>query len=120
MARPLTATALAPLPEIRPGDDLAALIAAAHDEPAFAAGDIVVISHKVVSKAEGAMVAADRPDTRSWTLLPGLVLVTRLQVAPGKHTLTLAATGPGGTETREFTAELKSGGHSVLDVTTLR
>lgn len=70
--------------------------------------------------AEGAMVAADRPDTRSWTLLPGLVLVTRLQVPPGKHTLTLAATGPGGTETREFTAELKSGGHSVLDVTTLR
>jgi len=56
MARPLTATALAPLPEIRPGDDLAALIAAAHDEPAFAAGDIVVISHKVVSKAEGRVV----------------------------------------------------------------
>lgn len=56
MSRPVTATALAPLPEIRPGDDLAALIAAAHAEPAFAAGDIVVISHKVVSKAEGRTV----------------------------------------------------------------
>ncbi len=34
--------------------------------------------------------------------------------------IVVTATGPGGTETREFTAELKSGGHSVLDVTTLR
>ena len=39
------------LPEVRPGDDLAALIA-----PHAAAGDIVVISHKVVSKAEGRLV----------------------------------------------------------------
>ena len=45
-------TALAPLPAIRPGDDLAALIAAA--APAdLAAGDVVVVAHKVVSKAEG-------------------------------------------------------------------
>ena len=35
------------LPEVRPGDDLAALL------PPVAAEDIVVISHKVVSKAEG-------------------------------------------------------------------
>jgi coenzyme F420-0:L-glutamate ligase/coenzyme F420-1:gamma-L-glutamate ligase len=39
------------LPEVRPGDDLAGLIA-----PHVRAGDIVVISHKVVSKAEGRIV----------------------------------------------------------------
>ena len=36
------------LPEVRPGDDLAALV-----EPHAGGGDIVVVSHKVVSKAEG-------------------------------------------------------------------
>jgi len=39
------------LPEVAPGDDLAALIAAA--DPGLTAGDVVVIAHKVVSKAEG-------------------------------------------------------------------
>ena len=38
------------LPEVRPGDDLAALL------PDFAADEIVVVSHKVVSKAEGRIV----------------------------------------------------------------
>ena len=38
------------LPEVREGDDIAALIAAATE---LADGDIVVVAHKVVSKAEG-------------------------------------------------------------------
>jgi coenzyme F420-0:L-glutamate ligase/coenzyme F420-1:gamma-L-glutamate ligase len=41
------------LPEVRPGDDLAALIAAAAD---LRAGDVLAIAHKVVSKAEGRTV----------------------------------------------------------------
>jgi len=41
------------LPEVREGDDLAALIAAAAK---LADGDIVVVAHKVVSKAEGRVV----------------------------------------------------------------
>jgi coenzyme F420-0:L-glutamate ligase/coenzyme F420-1:gamma-L-glutamate ligase len=41
------------LPEVRPGDDLAALLARAAE---FAAGDVVAIAHKVVSKAEGRVV----------------------------------------------------------------
>ena len=48
----LAATALPGLPEIRPGDDLAALILAAGD---LRDGDVVAVSHKVVSKAEGRM-----------------------------------------------------------------
>ena len=45
--------ALPGLPEIRPGDDLAALLAAAGE---LRAGDVVAVAHKVVSKAEGRIV----------------------------------------------------------------
>jgi len=48
----LIARALAPLPDIRPGDDLAALLAAAAPADLFD-GDVLVVAHKVVSKAEG-------------------------------------------------------------------
>jgi coenzyme F420-0:L-glutamate ligase / coenzyme F420-1:gamma-L-glutamate ligase len=50
----LTAEALPGLPEIEAGADLAALIAAARAE--IAPGEVVVISQKVVSKAEGRVV----------------------------------------------------------------
>ncbi|HYI36856.1 MAG TPA: coenzyme F420-0:L-glutamate ligase [Thermoleophilaceae bacterium] len=46
----LSATAIDGLPEVREGDDLAALLAASAE---FAAGDVLVVAHKVVSKAEG-------------------------------------------------------------------
>jgi coenzyme F420-0:L-glutamate ligase / coenzyme F420-1:gamma-L-glutamate ligase len=46
--------ALRGLPEVRPGDDLAALLAACGAE--LVAGDVLVIAHKVVSKAEGRVV----------------------------------------------------------------
>jgi coenzyme F420-0:L-glutamate ligase/coenzyme F420-1:gamma-L-glutamate ligase len=51
----VAARALAGLPEVRPGDDLAALLAAARGEP-FATGEVLVLAHKVVSKAEGRIV----------------------------------------------------------------
>ncbi len=44
------------LPEVRPGDDLAALIAGAAD---LAEGDVVVVTQKVVSKAEDRLVDID-------------------------------------------------------------
>ena len=44
------------LPEIGPGDDLAALLGAA---VALADGDVVVVTQKVVSKAEGRLVPLD-------------------------------------------------------------
>jgi coenzyme F420-0:L-glutamate ligase / coenzyme F420-1:gamma-L-glutamate ligase len=53
----VTATALAGLGEIEPGTDLAAAIAGAVapplDPPALGSDDVIVIAHKVVSKAEG-------------------------------------------------------------------
>jgi coenzyme F420-0:L-glutamate ligase / coenzyme F420-1:gamma-L-glutamate ligase len=44
------------LPEIREGDDLAAIVAGASD---LHDGDVVVVAHKVVSKAEGRVVLLD-------------------------------------------------------------
>jgi coenzyme F420-0:L-glutamate ligase / coenzyme F420-1:gamma-L-glutamate ligase len=49
---PVAAVAVEGLPEVQPGDDLAALIAAAAPE-APTRDDVIVIAHKVVSKAEG-------------------------------------------------------------------
>lgn len=44
------------LPEIRPGDDLAALVAGLAE---LRDGDVVVVAQKVVSKSEGRLVALD-------------------------------------------------------------
>ncbi len=44
------------IPEIRPGDDLPELIGRAAEEDLHA-GDILVVTHKVVSKAEGRLVS---------------------------------------------------------------
>ncbi len=61
--RRVTATALPALPEVRPGDDLAALIAdawrsgtATDPELAPMPGDVLVVTQKVVSKAESQVV----------------------------------------------------------------
>jgi coenzyme F420-0:L-glutamate ligase/coenzyme F420-1:gamma-L-glutamate ligase len=54
----LEAWPLPGLPEIRPGDDLAALLAAAAGDT-LRAGDVLVVAHKIVSKAEGAIVSLD-------------------------------------------------------------
>jgi coenzyme F420-0:L-glutamate ligase/coenzyme F420-1:gamma-L-glutamate ligase len=60
----LTARALPGLPEVRPGDDLAELIAAALGGRALTGEHLLVIAHTVVSKAEGALVELS-------TVIPG-------------------------------------------------
>jgi coenzyme F420-0:L-glutamate ligase/coenzyme F420-1:gamma-L-glutamate ligase len=50
--RALVCRPLPPLPNVRPGDDLARLIAAGAPED-LSSGDVLVVAHKVVSKAEG-------------------------------------------------------------------
>jgi coenzyme F420-0:L-glutamate ligase/coenzyme F420-1:gamma-L-glutamate ligase len=51
----LTVTAVEGLPEVTPGDDLAGLITRACDDAnaQINPGDVLVIAHKIVSKAEG-------------------------------------------------------------------
>jgi len=50
----IVAAALPGIPEVRPGDDLAGLLAEAAGK--LADGDVLVVAHKVVSKAEGRVV----------------------------------------------------------------
>ncbi|WAS92684.1 hypothetical protein [Nannocystis punicea] len=101
------------------------IVRAAVAEAARAAGNTsekggAIIGLFAALAAEGALLAADRPDTRSWTLLPGLVLVARVPVQPGPHAVTVVASGRGGSETRDYSLDIAAGGHVVLDVTTLR
>jgi coenzyme F420-0:L-glutamate ligase/coenzyme F420-1:gamma-L-glutamate ligase len=70
----LSASSLSGIPEVRAGDDLAALIIAALKDArptsALRDGQIVAVAHKVVSKAEGSIVAlADvKPSPRAHEL----------------------------------------------------
>ncbi len=68
--------------------------------------------------AEGSLVALDKPDTRSWTLLPGRVAIARASVPPGEHKLEIRI--PGVSESRSMTVEVPAGGFSVVVVTVPR
>jgi coenzyme F420-0:L-glutamate ligase/coenzyme F420-1:gamma-L-glutamate ligase len=63
--------------EILPGDDLAKKLAAAlkHQKFKLQSGDIVVVKHKIVSKAEGMMVRLDSvtasPAAKAWSRRSG-------------------------------------------------
>ena len=62
----LTASAIPGLPEIEPGADLAALLAGALQSP-LEPGDVLVLAHKIVSKAEGRIrtLSSVEPGTRA-------------------------------------------------------
>lgn len=70
MSEVVRATALEPLPEVQPGDDLAAMVIAANGGAPFAADDVLVLSHKVVSKAEGRieLLAAITPSMEAFAV----------------------------------------------------
>jgi coenzyme F420-0:L-glutamate ligase/coenzyme F420-1:gamma-L-glutamate ligase len=53
----LSAAAIEGLPEVRPGDDLAEIIAGATKAEPLRTGDVLVVAHKVISKAEGRLRA---------------------------------------------------------------
>ncbi|MGZ8648686.1 MAG: coenzyme F420-0:L-glutamate ligase [Solirubrobacteraceae bacterium] len=58
MTGPVGVIALPGMPEVRPGDDLAGLLAdaAARLDGGLEPGDVLAVAHKVVSKAEGRVV----------------------------------------------------------------
>jgi coenzyme F420-0:L-glutamate ligase/coenzyme F420-1:gamma-L-glutamate ligase len=84
------------LPEVRPGDDLAGLIAAAI---ALVDGDVLVVTSKVVSKAEGRLVTieGDREQERLRLVDEETVRVVARRgtttIAETRHGLVLAAAG---------------------------
>ncbi|MCA9527467.1 MAG: hypothetical protein KC549_14350 [Myxococcales bacterium] len=65
---------------------------------------------------EGAMVAADTPDTRGWVTLPASVYVARMRVPAGKRRVTVAF----GAETQEVMVDLPAGGWKLLNFSAAR
>ncbi|RSS76813.1 coenzyme F420-0:L-glutamate ligase [Streptomyces sp. WAC06614] len=80
------------IPEVRPGDDLAKLIAEA--APDLRDGDVLLVTSKIVSKAEGRIVAAD---TRDAAIDAETVRVVArrgtLRIVENRHGLVMAAAG---------------------------
>jgi coenzyme F420-0:L-glutamate ligase / coenzyme F420-1:gamma-L-glutamate ligase len=87
----LTVTGVTGLPEIASGADLAALIAAA--APALADGDIVVVTSKIVSKAEGRVIRADRERAIDDETVRVVARRGPARIVETRHGLVLAAAG---------------------------
>jgi hypothetical protein len=66
--------------------------------------------------AEAALVALDKPDTRSWTFLPGRVWVARMPVATGPHEVVVQFEGDGIGE-RRVLIDVPAGGYTAVVVT---
>jgi coenzyme F420-0:L-glutamate ligase/coenzyme F420-1:gamma-L-glutamate ligase len=80
------------LPEVRPGDDLAKLIAAA--EPGLADGDVLLVTSKIVSKAEGRIVrAADREAAIDAETVRVVARRGALRIVENRQGLVMAAAG---------------------------
>ena len=78
------------------------------------AGDI--LGTVAALATEAALVAADRPDTRSWTLLPGRFLVTRIAVLAGAHTVEVGFDA-GGAAAHQVEVRVEPGGLATVVVT---
>jgi coenzyme F420-0:L-glutamate ligase/coenzyme F420-1:gamma-L-glutamate ligase len=91
------------LPDVRPGDDLAALLA---DAFPYQQGDVLVVTSKVISKAEGRLIpaGADREATRLQAVEAETVRVVARRgtttIAETRHGLVLAAAGVDGSNVR--------------------
>ncbi|GAA2768894.1 coenzyme F420-0:L-glutamate ligase [Streptomyces indiaensis] len=80
------------LPEIAAGDDLAKLIAAA--EPGLADGDVLLVTSKIVSKAEGRVVrAADREAAIDAETVRVVARRGALRIVENRQGLVMAAAG---------------------------
>ncbi|MFH8221782.1 coenzyme F420-0:L-glutamate ligase [Streptomyces sp. NPDC018057] len=80
------------IPEVAPGDDLAKLIAAA--EPGLADGDVLLVTSKIVSKAEGRVVeAADREAAIDAETVRVVARRGPLRIVENRQGLVMAAAG---------------------------
>ncbi|MER7666256.1 MULTISPECIES: coenzyme F420-0:L-glutamate ligase [unclassified Streptomyces] len=80
------------LPEVRPGDDLAALVAVA--APDLADGDILLVTSKIVSKAEGRILAAtDREAAIDAETVRVVARRGPLRIVENRQGLVMAAAG---------------------------
>jgi coenzyme F420-0:L-glutamate ligase / coenzyme F420-1:gamma-L-glutamate ligase len=87
----ISITPVAGLPEVTPGADLAALVEAAG--PGLRDGDILVITSKVISKAEGRLVRADREQAIDAETVRLVARRGQTKIVQTRHGLVLAAAG---------------------------
>lgn len=98
--------------EISPGDDLAGMLAVALAPHDVTAGDVLVVTHKVVSKSEGAVVTLpdDGPDAHRRLVLDQSVRVLRrrgdLVISETNHGFICANAGVDRSNARPGTAVL--------------
>ena len=88
---PLTVSPVAGLPEVTAGSDLAALIADA--APDLRDGDILVVTSKIVSKAEGRVVATSREQAIEAETARVVARRGATTIAQTRHGFVLAAAG---------------------------
>lgn len=96
------------LPEVRAGDDLAELIAEAFagDGHGLRDGDVVVVTSKVVSKAEGRVVRMDRDEAVASESVRVVAERDGLRVVQTRHGLVMAAAGVDASNTEAGTVVL--------------
>ena len=96
------------LPEIKPGDDLAGLIAEALTRTArgLRDGDILVVTSKVVSKAEGRVVPASREEAIAAETVRVVARRGATTIAQTRQGLVLAAAGVDASNTAPGTVVL--------------
>ncbi len=93
MSRRLEAWAPDGLPEVRAGDDLGAVLAGVLADPPLEDGDVVVVTSKVVSKAEGRVVAMDRDEAVASETVRVVAARGSTRIVETRHGLVLAAAG---------------------------
>jgi len=96
------------VPEVAAGDDLAAMLvgALAAEDFALADGDVVVVTSKVVSKAEGRAVRVDREEAITSETVRVVARRGSTRIVETRHGLVLAAAGVDATGTEPGTVLL--------------
>lgn len=69
---------------------------------------------------QGAMQAADTPDTRTWTLMPAYISIARMPVEAGDHVVTIEARGKGAADSVQIATTVRPGGTAVVTARFLR
>jgi coenzyme F420-0:L-glutamate ligase / coenzyme F420-1:gamma-L-glutamate ligase len=87
----VTISPVSGIPEVSPGDDLAAMIGQA--VPGLADGDILVVTSKIVSKAEGRVVTGSRERAIESETARVVARRGNTVIAETRHGLVLAAAG---------------------------
>jgi len=102
--RDITVTSVRGLPEISPGADLGRLICDA--APGLRDGDIVVVTSKIISKAQGRVIRADRESAIDAETVRVVARRGPTRIAETRHGLVLAAAGVDASNTAPGTVVL--------------